>query len=99
MEQTGTVPLRICKTCGLEKSLDHFVSLYTDTITNNCDFCRSRQRQQYKGEYGLSILMCRNAAAEATCQARLASKTRKERPVPLSPSHENTACFAPYDSA
>ena len=99
MEQTGPVPLRICKTCGLEKSLDHFVSLYTDTITNNCDFCRSRQRQQYKGGYNLSILMCRNATAEATRQAWLASKTSKERSVPLSPSHENTVCFTPYDSA
>ena len=73
MEQTVTVPLRICKTCGLEKSLDHFVSLYTDTITNNCDFCRSRQRQQYKGGCSVLRIMDRNATSETARQTWSAS--------------------------
>lgn len=48
-DQTPETQTRICKTCGLEKTVDHFISLYTDMVTHNCDYCRYRQRQQYKG--------------------------------------------------
>ena len=48
-DQPSETQTRVCKTCGLEKTVDHFISLYTDMVTHNCDYCRYRQRQQYKG--------------------------------------------------
>lgn len=43
-----TVPTRICQTCGVSKSLDHFVSMYTEASTSNCDECRKHQREVYR---------------------------------------------------
>ena len=42
------VPTRVCQTCGVAKSLDHFVSMYTEASTTNCDECRKRQREVYR---------------------------------------------------
>ena len=64
-ETQNTLQTRVCKTCGLEKTIDHFISLYTDTTTHNCDYCRCRQRQQYKGNLLLPLFIFRNAAEEA----------------------------------
>ena len=41
-------PVRICQTCGLAKTLDHFVSMYTEASTTNCDTCRLKQREVYR---------------------------------------------------
>lgn len=48
---TIPVPTRVCQTCGIAKSLDHFVSLYTEASTSNCDDCRKRQREVYRCIY------------------------------------------------
>ena len=56
---------RVCKTCGLEKTLDHFISLYTETTTHNCDYCRCRQRQQYKGRVYVIVIPSRSTAEKA----------------------------------
>ena len=42
------VPKRICQTCGPSLTLDHFVSLYTESSTANCDVCRQKQREVYR---------------------------------------------------
>ena len=42
------VPKRICQTCGQSLTLDHFVSLYTESSTANCDVCRQKQREIYR---------------------------------------------------
>lgn len=44
-----TVPKRMCQTCGLLLTLDHFISLYTESSTANCDLCRKKQREAYRG--------------------------------------------------
>ena len=45
---SSTIPVRICQTCGIAKSLDHFVSMYTEASTSNCDVCRQKQREVYR---------------------------------------------------
>lgn len=42
------IPTRVCQTCGIAKSLDHFVSMYTEASTSNCDICRQHQREVYR---------------------------------------------------
>ena len=44
-----SVPKRMCQTCGLLLTLDHFISLYTESSTANCDLCRKKQREAYRG--------------------------------------------------
>ena len=48
VQNTRTVPTRVCQTCGEAKSLDHFVSMYTEASTTNCDLCRKKQREVYR---------------------------------------------------
>ena len=50
-------PTRLCQTCGLSMTLDHFISLYTESSTANCDFCRKKQREMYKRIYVAVILI------------------------------------------
>ena len=47
-----SVPKRMCQTCGLLLTLDHFISLYTESSTANCDLCRKKQREAYRGLLG-----------------------------------------------
>ena len=42
------IPYRVCKNCGVANSLDHFVSMYTEASTSNCDLCRQHQREAYR---------------------------------------------------
>lgn len=46
--QLMNIPTRVCQTCGVAKSLDHFVSMYTEASTSNCDLCRQHQREAYR---------------------------------------------------
>ena len=62
---SSTIPVRICQTCGIAKSLDHFVSMYTEASTSNCDVCRQKQREVYRRNALLGKLMSRKAAEEA----------------------------------
>lgn len=59
-----TVPTRICQTCGVAKSLDHFVSLYTEASTTNCDACRKKQREVYRRMFKEYLINCSETAKE-----------------------------------
>lgn len=50
------IPTRVCQTCGVAKSLDHFVSMYTEASTSNCDICRQHQREAYRCRLRLLFL-------------------------------------------
>ena len=60
-----SVPKRMCQTCGLLLTLDHFISLYTESSTANCDLCRKKQREAYRGWKECIEYHIREAAEEA----------------------------------
>lgn len=60
----SSIPVRVCQTCGIAKSLDHFVSMYTEASTSNCDLCRQKQREVYRRSVLSEKMTSRKAAEE-----------------------------------
>ena len=74
--RTIPVPTRVCQTCGVAKSLDHFVSMYTEASTTNCDECRKRQREVYRSRcFNLQLILVKQLKKRKLSISRLRTMT------------------------